>query len=616
MKPAGIACVAIWFCLLGLPSGLGEAHGQVTITARFDRQSAAVGEQFNLIVQVDVADGELEREPIVPQPDGLQIRTPYTQQSQQFIMRNNRMSQKASWTFTYPIYALKEGTYRFEGIHVVQKGVRFTAAPAEIVVSQGGGPQVAPGTQGMTPQGTAPQAPPPQGLELVAKLDPPEAYQGQQVILTFILTTEQPLERRPQFEGVNTFQGFFTYDVTPPRISQSPVQIQGKTYYQLEVGRFGLFPVPAGEITVPPVNLVVHVPDTRRRGFGFFEGFFQESRQVRVASKAVTLKVKPLPEELKPADFQGAVGKLNLSAKVSRSELEAGEALSLTVEARGEANFRALGSIILPPFEGFAVYDSKQSDQMSGERGRISGVKVWEYVLVPEEPGQLEIGPVELPIFNPEKGTYETLTTDPFRIAVRASTSQKQDRIVLRGAGGRQREVVLEGEDFRYIITDAEKIEDEGDLLIRKPYFLALNAVPVMVAGGAWLAERRRRRLARDPVYARRLRAPAHARGILAEAERVQGENGREFDALLSKAIVEFLDLRFGIPARGMLSEDLNRELVARGVSEELRAEVTGLLAELDESRFARAEHSAADLDGRLRRARDLIRALENPSNS
>jgi len=586
------------------------AFAQVSIRAELDRQAAAVGEQFYLIVDVEISEGQIRNDPVVPQLDGLVVRTP-SRQSSEVTMLGSRVSRKVTIRFTYPVYAMKEGIYRFSDIHLVHDGRRFTASPVEIVVSKASGPAV-----GMGDGRSLPDITPGQGLQMVAKFEPGEAYQGQQVILTLTLISPTALELRPQLENVdvNSFRGFFMYDVTPERILQTPIQSQGKTYYVLEVARFALFPLTSGDLTVPPINGIVFLPDTRRRGFGFFDDFFREPQRVRVASTASVLNVKPLPADGRPPGFQTAVGHLSLTAKATRQELDAGDALSLVVEARGEANFRALGSPMLPAMQDITVYDSKQEEKISTAGGRISGLKTWEYVLVPEKAGQYDIGSVKLPVFNPGKEAYEILAADPVRIVVRESARPAEDRIVIRGAGGRQREVVLEGEDFRYIMTDADGIGGDGGLLVAHPAFLALNAVPIFAVGVAWWSERRRMRLAQDPAYARRLRAPGRAREILSAAGKLKHDSNGEFAGLLSKAVVEFLDLRFGIPARGMLSEELERELVANGVDEEMGREVTRFLAELDASRFSHLQQTAVDLDGKLERARRLIQSLIDAS--
>jgi hypothetical protein len=285
------------------------------------------------------------------------------------------------------------------------------------------------------------------------------------------------------------------------------------------------------------------------------------------------------------------------------------------VALQGEANFATLPAPKLPPLESFSIHDPEISTDLSKAGGKLSGRKSWEYVLVPEATGEIEIPPIRYHVFNPDKEAYETMVTQAIPLKVLDSDRPREDRIVLRGAGGKQREVTLEGEDFRYIITGTDKVENDGGLLVTSPPFLALNAIPVIVVGFAFYFEKRRKRLENDPAYARRVHAPWHAKEILAQAERMkQADRDGEFDALMSKAVEEFLDMRFGIPARGMVSGELRQRLAERGIDDKLADRVTAFLAELDESRFAKRPGIGSNGHERLERAREIIRALESVS--
>lgn len=61
-----------------------------------------------------------------------------------------------------------------------------------------------------------------------------------------------------------------------------------------------------------------------------------------VAAGKRTINVKPLPDQGKPADFTGAVGKFDFSVSASETELAATESLTVKVEVNGKGNLRLL----------------------------------------------------------------------------------------------------------------------------------------------------------------------------------------------------------------------------------------------------------------------------------
>src|SRR5690606_25681015 len=139
-----------------------------------------------------------------------------------------------------------------------------------------------------------------------------------------------------------------------------------------------------GKLNIEPLtlNVSVEVPGNRRDIFG---NRFYENVDKVVAAGNRTIEVKPLPEEGRPADFTGAVGKnLRLKVNTNKTELRATESLQATVEVTGQGNLKLFD---LPPLTVPASmeqyepeYLEKVNTNLSGMQGSISNT----YTLVPQ----------------------------------------------------------------------------------------------------------------------------------------------------------------------------------------------------------------------------------------
>ena len=114
------------------------------------------------------------------------------------------------------------------------------------------------------------------------------------------------------------------------------------------------------------------------------------------------------------------------------------------------------------------------------------------------------------------------------------------------------------------------------------------------------MAARAQRKRARARAETSQNRADREARTKLdSAATAAQQQDGKAFFAAAAAAVLATLEARLGEPATGFTHSELRRYLIARGMSEALAGEVTGLLERADHHRFGGAS-SAAALDAEL----------------
>lgn len=127
------------------------------------------------------------------------------------------------------------------------------------------------------------------------------------------------------------------------------------------------------------------------------------------------IRVLPIPEEGRPLEWSGAVGRLEARASADRRAVDAGDSIKLTVDWSGAANldfFEPPELARQPGFERFRVYG--KTDRKTAERRTVV------YDLAPVDASLSEIPPVELAYYDTAERKWSKCATKPIPIQVRA----------------------------------------------------------------------------------------------------------------------------------------------------------------------------------------------------
>ena len=244
-----------------------------------------------------------------------------------------------------------------------------------------------------------PQAPPQiddSKLFARATIDKSNPYQGEQLIVTYKIYTQIPINQY----GIDKLpgnKGFWAEDLTPTNQQIRPQQetLGGQRYRVFEIRRGALFPQQSGTLTIEPLNLdVLAIVQMPRRYTGSFwdifdDPFFNPAQAVErsLLSPRLNVNVKPLPSA--PDGFSNAVGTFSVKGGLSLDSVKAGEAVSykLTVSGRGNLMLITPSTPLFP--ESFQAYDPQIQDNINRTESGISGSRSYEWVLIPRQDGTL-----------------------------------------------------------------------------------------------------------------------------------------------------------------------------------------------------------------------------------
>ncbi len=581
----------------------------IDVTASVNSTTIGVQDQLQLTLTVsgrEIGDAQPPRNPSFP---GFKLASG-PNVSTQFQWINGRVSNSKS--FTYTLLPEKEGQYTIDPIDVIISGRTYRTEPISIRVTAGGGrvpaqPPVDPFGDVFSDPLERLRRPRSQDGEVFmeAELDRKTAYAGQQVTLSFLLYTQVGVTGI-QIQESPPLTGFWVEDLN---VDSNPkgrrLVLDGKEYTAYLVKRQALFPNAPGRLKVPPFTFAI----SARMGGDYFS-FFSRPETIYRKTGEIGLEVKPLPAAGRPDGFSNAVGSFSLTSRLDKQEAATGDAVALRVRLSGRGNLKMVPDLQLPKLPGFTVYSSKRTDNLSpSEGGAIGGEKTWEYVLVPRTPGSHTLPPVSFSYFDPERGTYETLSTAPLQLEVSLGAEGGD---ALGGLSG------ISKQSLTRVGTDIHFIKLAGDFEradvppYRSFWFYALAVIPLLVNAGALLYRREERRRSGDPVTARSRKARREAlKKLRAAAKAGRSETVKFYDGAAA-ALSGYLEDRFDLPGISLTADTLERALQEKSVAPETVEEAVACLQECDFGRFVAADAGpgrAARLASRIRKAID---ALEN----
>jgi len=248
-------------------------------------------------------------------------------------------------------------------------------------------------------------------IEFRVTPDKTTAYVGEEITLHYELLTQADVQGLEYLEPPR-FPGCWAEDLEKP---EKPVGhrdvVDGRTVMRFTLLKKLVSGLNPGTVNIPEAKIRTSVRGSADP-FGDPFGFFPRPQVMDLVARALSLRILPIPGD---AAFQGPVGRFDLSAKLDRTVVAPGEAVTLRIRLSGTGNLRTATES--PKFDvpNATLYPpSVKSD--SSRTGRAQVATEWSYVLVPKENGTVTIPPVSLAVFDPVEKRIVTKTTAPLTL--------------------------------------------------------------------------------------------------------------------------------------------------------------------------------------------------------
>jgi hypothetical protein len=582
------------FALLLVAGVRAASAAPVDFTLTVTPQTGSLDDDFVATLQIAITGVNGAERVWEPDWGDFQVMDRRNQQSSQWSYDPQRGQEIRSVEMRrYLLKARRAGKLRIGEAKVRVNGKEYTTRPLVVeVLPSGQAPS------GGTPDPTTPQYAPPDpsmatNTFLHVVVDKPRLRVGEQATVTWIAYTRAEILRyEPKLPR---FDDFWVETIYEPQayLQYGEDVVGGRTYKTAVLSRKALFPTRAGKVTVPPLRV-----DMQTTGNPF-------GAPLKLASKELTLEVEALPPGAPPGFDPGLVGQWTAEASIDRDNLPAGESLELTLTLRGEGAIRRskVPRLSIPGFEVFAPLDFSEKVETSGDV--IRGERKFAYVLSPQKGGTLPIGPLEISYFNSATGRYDSARTDLLSVKVVG------DPGTLAGASADSEDNVITREirPPHEIGTLAPRFFDDFH---RSRLFLVALLAPGLAFLGVVFLDVVRERLHRETPRARLRRARGRARRRQKMAEvHIRGNRPRKFFDEMARMLSEHIEERIGQPVAALTRDQLGRLLDERGFPPELVQELIGELERCDFARFAPSAAGPGEMKSALRRAQDLLRAIE-----
>lgn len=582
----------------------------------------AMGEQFRLSYTINQEGSNLQ----VPTLEGFDLLMgPSSSQSSSFTMVNGKTTQSVSFTYTYILEGVKEGTYQIAPATIVVDGKQYKSNGLKIEVVKGSGNSGSSGNSGESNRAVQPDASAAiNESNLFVKVDVSRRslYLGESLVATIKVYSKVDLTNfgRSKFPA---FTGFLSEEVpTPQRIELTRETYDGQIYNVGVIRKVLLFPQHTGEITIDPFELECIV---RQRiaggGRSFFDDFFGNYRDVRAMrrSKPVTINVKELPQDGKPVGFSGTVGNITMSTSLSADTVNANDAITYKITFQGSGNLKLLRAPSVTFPLDFDSYDPKEARDIKTSENGMSGTVSFEYVIIPRYSGEYKIPAVRYSYFDPISGTYRTILGKDYSIFVRKGAEKGSGE---NGGGNtvqsfKKEDIRQVGEDIRYLKTGDLKLKAIGVRFFGTPaYWLALLIPFVLFVVGVIL-NRRRIKANADIARVKNRAATKMARKRLkVAASAMKSHNAEQFYEEALKALWGYMSYKLNIDRAELNRDNISDILQKKNTSDDLIKEFIGILDTCEYARYAPGSGSDQEMGKVYTNSIDVITKLDKSIKS
>lgn len=391
-------------------------------------------------------------------------------------------------------------------------------------------------------------------------------FVGQPIIASYKLYTR--LRSESTITNTPSFDGFSVSDMDLNDNNSSGIEkYNGRDYNVYTLRKVQLYPLQPGTITLDPVvadNKITFIKAAyaNAQNGDMFSDMLQNfagnsyppealiEQHVTLQSKPVTITVKPLPEENKPADFKGSVGNFTIQSSLQKDNITTDDAGNLKLEIDGEGNIQLINAPKINWPDGIDGYDAKITDGINKFLVPMKGSKTFMYPFTVSNAGSYTIPPVSFSYFDPASATYKTVLTQPLVIHVTRGTGNPNNQYV--------KNKIAQNPQPESIVKQYGLIVLGGIIFLAGIIFFLFqnNASKKKTELLKLQAENERKNSIKKEQEFVIPESP------LQEAhEKLMEENSAAFYSVLDTSFKKYLSAKFKVPAEELTKKRLNEEL-------------------------------------------------------
>jgi hypothetical protein len=609
--------------LLPLACLLATIRAEAQVSVQTSARTVEVGQTFQVQITAMSSSGKAPSDPELPVPAGFRASGPSIGSQTQVVMSGGSIVQKTGISATWTLSGSRPGKFTLGPASVELGGRRVKSEPIPVeVVPEGALPAPPRGRSPFDPFSffdpfgrASPFSRNPFFDDVVEPEEPvvPEEYRLETApdpIAFFRMVVapkravvgEQVTIHVYAYGGRGAFEtkdvklpsqaDFLTYPLDDPSDSVE-VPIGNTRFIAGKVYALALFPLRSGKLKIGEFA-------------GTFEGPRYRSRQpIRRTTGDHEIEVVEPPLDGRPPGYRiGDVGKFQLTATVDPKRVNLGDAVSVVARLEGSGNLPY--TLNVPARRGVEWASPTVNEKIEADGTRIGGFRSFSYVVRLTEPGDVDLGEIALPYYDPAQKRYATARAVLGKVGVTGSAPRAS------------KDQAAASDPLAAFLVPRTKLADfssrKAAFTHQNGFWYALFGTPlavVLVAGGLAATGAARRRL-----DARRHSPERAAREAVQQAaEAARGGRGAEATTQLERALFLAIEARTGLRARAVLTSALAATLVERGVPSALAERVVRVLEQCETARFT-GGGASVEIDGLVAYARMLVTDLGDKRKS
>lgn len=550
------------------------------------------GENFRLSYTINTQDVDEFRAGSIP--GGLElIAGPYTSQQSSYRMVNGHTSSSSSITFTYTLYAAKDGSFTIPPAHARINGRMVASRAAKVVVNgrarnSGGAPKMHGEDESReASMASADSKITANDLFIKVTANKRRVHEQEPILLTYKVYSLVDLT---QLEGkMPDLTGFHSQEVPLPQQKSFHLErVNGKTYRAVTWSQYVMYPQMTGNLQIPSITFKGIVVQ-QNRSVDPFEAFLNGGSGYvevhrNIVAPGLTVQVDPLPT--KPTGFSGGVGKFNISAQLTKKEVKAGDPVTLRVVVGGNGNLKLIKQPEVNFPNDFDKYDAKVTDKTKLTSTGVGGNMIYDFLFVPRNQGTYTIPAVSFTYYDTDLNAYKTIKTQSFKLIVEKgdgnSTSADYD--------------VQKANDIHDIVSGKCEQRQVGNFFFGSTSWWISLLLPLIAFVVLLVIFHKRALDHADAVKMRGKKANKIARKRLKKASKLmfQGKSEAFYDEVL-RALWGYVGYKLNIPVEQLNRDNITEKLQGHQVDD---ATIGKFISALDTCEFER--YAPGDASGNM----------------
>ncbi len=510
MKKTGKSNLKLTLVCTFLAAVLYNAYSSeeiINMHAIVDASRVGLLDTINLTVTVDTESAARLPGPDLPDFKYFTVLNESTKSQTSISIVNGKKKQTKTITHTYLLKPGRKGTFTIEPISIRYKGEEYKTDPITITVVEGH----------LKPEGTTLM--PGDSLEIdveklkeeifiIVKPETSTIFEGEQLLVTYTLFSRLDIDSIALRDSPD-FSGFYKEDIyNATRLEHKKETREGKIYRTTMLKKAALFPLESGIFSPQPLVLETTVIAKSDDLFSFFGRPYN----FLIESNKITITAKPLPENKTNREFSYIVGELFANISKRENVVNTGESTTFYLTLKSSGNLNTITEPDLHLSLRGRVYLSETKSDRVEENDKIYLIKKFEYTVIPEESGVLEVKINDFLYFDLNSRSYSVLNVEPVRINVTGKDIYQEKPII-----GSKREFSEGG--FNFIKGNVKVLKNQPKDPFKSPFYYFYHLVLLAAIGILFFARLKREKLEQNESLFKKKKAKGTAMGILQEAK-------------------------------------------------------------------------------------------------